>query len=459
MRIPRGRALCLFTALLLQGCAGGPRATNALAEYLAPTDTIDADDPAVVARASALTSGLRTDPERVDAIVRFVREPARPEPCAAEIASRLLDCGRPGDTEQVVLLAALARAAGIPARLVVEQVTTAAPSGAASSHVRLAADLFVGKRWARAPLRPATDGQTVRPLSGAFADFDDGLRELIGGATPGEQASYLDELARWRESRSRSLEADDGWLTVAGLYWLRDGLQTMGSAPDNDLVLPHGAPPKAGTLRFADGVAHFEAGPGVTATLAGRSVTRAALASGGRSGPDRLGFGNVSLFVIKRGDRYAVRVRDVDSPRRKAFAGLTWFPADERLRVTARWEPSDPHKRIPILNVVGIVEDYESPGVAVFTIDGVEVRLEPVLAGTGGDLLFFIFKDATSGRETYPAGRFLYAQGPRGGTVVLDFNRAENPPCAYTPHATCPLPPPQNVLTVRIAAGEMYRGH
>ncbi len=130
MRIPRGRALCLFAALLLQGCADGPRATNALAEYLAPTVTIDADDPAVVARASALTSGLRTDPERVDAIVRFVREPARREPCAAKIASRLLDCGRPGDTEQVVLLAALARAAGIPARLVVEQVTTAAPSGA-----------------------------------------------------------------------------------------------------------------------------------------------------------------------------------------------------------------------------------------------------------------------------------------------------------------------------------------
>jgi hypothetical protein len=161
------------------------------------------------------------------------------------------------------------------------------------------------------------------------------------------------------------------------------------------------------------------------------------------------------MFVIRRGNRYGVRVRDANSPQRQEFAGLRWFPIREDYRVTARFIPHPKPTSMLIANVLGAVEPWPTPGKAVFTLDGREFTLHPVLDGADATELFFIFRDGTTGSETYPGGRFLYAAMPENGIVVLDFNKAESPPCAFTAYATCPLPPKENSLPVRIEAGEL----
>ena len=172
--------------------------------------------------------------------------------------------------------------------------------------------------------------------------------------------------------------------------------------------------------------------------------------------PDVLRVGNLSLFVIQRGSRFGVRLKDKDSEARRKFAGTHWFPVAEEYRVTAKFVPYTPPKTIAVPNILGDVEQEDSPGYAEFTLKGRQLRLDPV---SEGDVLFFIFKDLTAGKETYPPGRFLYADLPKNGEVILDFNQAVNPPCAFTPYATCPLPPAQNYLPVRIEAGELRYGH
>jgi uncharacterized protein (DUF1684 family) len=173
-------------------------------------------------------------------------------------------------------------------------------------------------------------------------------------------------------------------------------------------------------------------------------------------GPDSLTAGGLTMFVIHRGQRYAVRLKDKNSEFRQAFTGLHWFPVREDYRIVARFVPYDAPHKIAIPNILGETEEEPSPGYAVFTLHGHSYRLDPVLED---DQLFFIFRDQTSGKETYGSGRFLYATMPKEGKVVLDFNKAYNPPCAFTPFATCPLPPKENRLAVRIEAGELNYGH
>jgi len=164
--------------------------------------------------------------------------------------------------------------------------------------------------------------------------------------------------------------------------------------------------------------------------------------------------------VIKRGDRIGVRVRDPKSPVRTGFKGLEYFAADPAYKVTAEFVPYEKPRKMPVPTVIGTVEEMDAPGRVRFVIAGKELWLDPVVEDPKEPSLFFIFKDETSGRETYPAGRFLYADMPKDGKVVLDFNKAYNPPCAFTPYATCPLPPKRNALPVRIEAGEKkYADH
>jgi uncharacterized protein (DUF1684 family) len=273
---------------------------------------------------------------------------------------------------------------------------------------------------------------------------------LAAAASP-----YIAEIEQWRAKREERLSADNGWLTVSGLYWLKDGATTLGSAAGNDIVLPAGAPARAGVIQFAGGKASVRVEPGVRILSGDKPVTamdlRADTASGG---PDVLVLGPLSLQVIERGGRYGIRLKDNDSPRRKAFAGTEWYPVSEAYRVTARFAPNATPKTIPIANVLGQEDQQPSPGSVFFKINGQEVRLDPILEEPDAKELFFIFKDATSGRDTYPAGRYLYTDLPKDGTVTLDFNKAYSPPCAFTAYATCPLPPPQNRLAVRIEAGE-----
>jgi uncharacterized protein (DUF1684 family) len=254
-------------------------------------------------------------------------------------------------------------------------------------------------------------------------------------------ATYSDEIATWHKQREERLKAPGGWLSVAGLFWLRDGMNTFGRDTANDIVLPDG-PSRAGTFELRDGK--------VTLKMDGQSREL------WPDSADVANVGRLSLFVLKRGEKFAIRLKDPDSEARRAFHGIDSYPPAEDYRVSARWvaEP----KKIPILNILGQTEDMESPGYAVFQLHGKEYRLRPVLEAPDAKELFFIFRDQTSGKETYGAGRFFYSAMPKDDRVELDFNKAYNPPCAFTPYATCPLPPAENKLPVRIEAGEKTYG-
>jgi uncharacterized protein (DUF1684 family) len=273
----------------------------------------------------------------------------------------------------------------------------------------------------------------------------------------GNESSYQAEIEQWRQHRMAALKADDGWLTVAGLFWLKEGKNTVGADPSNNIVLPVGsAPGRVGNFDFQNGNTTFQSAPGIQATVNGKPAASAVLKSDESGVPDLLRVNDLTMFVIKRGSRSGIRLKDKNNKARKAFTGLKYFPVNEHFRVTAKFVPYDAPKMIPIPNILGETEEDASPGYVEFSLDGHQCRLDPI---TEGDSLFFIFKDLTSGKETYPPARFLFTAKPRNGEVILDFNKAVNPPCAFTPFATCPLPPRQNYLPLRVEAGELRYGH
>ena len=254
--------------------------------------------------------------------------------------------------------------------------------------------------------------------------------------------SYQAEIAHWRQQRETSLRRDGGWLTVTGLFWLREGQNRVGKGAGNDIELPDG-PAHAGVFELHKGK--------VTAKLGGSARELRP------DTDDLVQVGRLRLYVIQRADRLAIRMKDPESEFLREFHGLDYFPAREEYRLTARFV-AEPRK-IPIANIVGQNELDDSPGYVVFSLRGRQFRLYPVLEEPRAQELFFIFRDQTAGKETYGAGRFLYTDLPKDGRVVLDFNKAYNPPCAFTPYATCPLPPAENRLAVRIEAGEKTYGH
>ena len=271
------------------------------------------------------------------------------------------------------------------------------------------------------------------------------LLALLAGAAGFAASSYQAEIARWHSEREARLKADDGWLTLAGLFWLHEGANPFGRDPSGEIVLPDG-PAHAGVFHLGQG----------KVTVSANGGTRE-LHPDSDKPEDILRVGRLSLVAILRGGKFGIRVKDPESQARREFKGIELFPADESYRVKARWV-AQPHK-ISILNVLGQTEASDCPGYAVFRLDGRELKLYPILEEPGAQELFYIFRDQTSTKETYGAGRFLYSDMPKDGMVVLDFNKAYNPPCAFTPYATCPLPPPENRLPVRIEAGEKRYGH
>jgi len=280
-----------------------------------------------------------------------------------------------------------------------------------------------------------------------------GLLLAAGSAARAEDVAYRVEIEQWRTQREARLKADGGWLAVAGLFWLKDGPNRFGSASANDIVLPASVPARAGVFDFRAGKTTVSLDPGVAGTLEGKPV-----ANGQELRPDStdvVSLGRVTLQVIKRQDRVGIRMKDLDSQARREFKGLHWYPVKEAYRVTARWVAYPAPHAVPIANVLGQVDDLPSPGYAEFTLNGKTLRLEPVIEEPGDQELFVIFRDQTSAHETYGAGRFLYAAMPMDGKIILDFNKAYSPPCAFTAFATCPLPPRQNRLPVRIEAGEL----
>jgi uncharacterized protein (DUF1684 family) len=283
---------------------------------------------------------------------------------------------------------------------------------------------------------------------------------LAGATACARLDAYEEEVAKWRAEREASLKADDGWLTVAGLYFLKPGANHFGTDPANDIVLPAGAPARAGVFRFADDRVTVEIFDGVGATLAGQPVRAAELRPAGDGRPaDAVVLGDLTMFVHRSGDRYAIRLRDQKSEIRRTFRGRRWYPVRAEYRIAGRFEPYDAPRERHVPNILGDAERYVASGLVAFELNGQEYRLEAFeSSGPSGRRLFFVFRDATSGKDTYGAARFLYSDPPEGGRVVLDFNKAYNPPCAFNPYTTCPLPPPQNVLPARIEAGELDYG-
>lgn len=268
------------------------------------------------------------------------------------------------------------------------------------------------------------------------------------------QMSFESEHRQWREQRNEELRAEDGWLAVAGLFWLKEGSNTLGAAKGMNIVLPAGsAPANVGTLELANGVVTLKTADGVNVNVDGSAVQTHEMRFDGDNQAAPFKVGSLTLSVIKRGARYGLRVKDKHSQALREFKGLEWFPARESYRVTATFTPYDQPKEMVIVNVLGDQLKMKSPGVLTFKLNGSTHELRPLLED-GDDRLFIIFRDQTAGKTTYGAGRFLYANLPQDGKVVLDFNRAENPPCAFTPYATCPLPPRANFLPIPIPAGE-----
>lgn len=281
----------------------------------------------------------------------------------------------------------------------------------------------------------------------------------IAAAPPGA-ASYEDSIRAWRAARVEELVSDTGWLTVAGLFWLHPGENRFGTARSNDIVLPAGtAPPRAGMFVHDGNRTTVRALPGAALRCRGRTIDTLRLRSDAEDSTDVVELGpRLRFLVIRRGGRYAVRMRDLQSPMRQDFHGIDTYPTGAPWRVEARLAPYVPAKKLPIPTVLGTVDSLVSPGALLFRLAGQDLRLDAILEKPGARELFVIFSDATSGEETYPGGRFLYAPLPQDGRTVLDFNKAYNPPCAFTPYATCPLPPRQNELPVAVRAGERTYG-
>lgn len=268
--------------------------------------------------------------------------------------------------------------------------------------------------------------------------------------------SYEEEIRRWHREREEALKKEDGWLNLAGLFWLSEGVNTAGSDAGNKVVFPNGkAPGQLGEFTLTNGQVRFKAAPGVEVTAEGRRVTDTIIFGEAGKKPLVLAHGSLRWFIIKRGSRYGVRLRDLEHPAIKSFNGVPMFEIDRRWRLRARMEraPSDTHK-IAITNVLGQVIWQPSPGSLVFEWQGKTYRLDAL---ESDDKLFIPFGDATNNTQTYGAGRFLYVDKPDStGYTILDFNKAVNPPCAFTEFAACPLPPLQNRLPLAVKAGEKY---
>jgi hypothetical protein len=262
---------------------------------------------------------------------------------------------------------------------------------------------------------------------------------LLAGAAlaapPAEE--FLAGWKAWHARRLENLRKPHGWLTLTGLHWLEPGSNRIPGLP--------------GVFELSGAVVTLRARAEDGYTVSGAPVAERVLADDAAAAPDRLAVGQRAVMAINRGGRLALRVWDADSPVRAAFKGIDTFPPDPRWRITARWEPFPHPRTVEQPSIIGTPTKEQAPGRAFFTVDGQEVALTPTLEG---DSLFFVFKDKTAPKETYGGGRFLQAEPPSHGVVVLDFNRAYNPPCVFTAFATCPLPLPENTLRVRIEAGE-----
>ena len=300
---------------------------------------------------------------------------------------------------------------------------------------------------------------TALAMLGA-CDKKDAATDAGRAALNAKQRAYQKEILDWRADRLQRLQKPDGWLSLVGMHWLENGVTTrVGSGADNGTRLAVG-PVRMGTIAVntAGTVVHYEpqadAGITIDGVPADKPVDLVTDADKNAE-PTVVGFnkGDASFIIIKRGDRFAVRVRDALAPTRTGFTGIDYFDINPDFRIVAKFTPHPPGAKIDIVDVLGIIEPMDNPGTVTFEKDGKSFTMDAI--DEGDHRLFFVFADRTSGHESYAASRFFYAAYPGpDGTTVLDFNKAYNPPCAFTAFSTCPLPPPQNRLDLAVTAGE-----
>jgi uncharacterized protein (DUF1684 family) len=268
-----------------------------------------------------------------------------------------------------------------------------------------------------------------------------------------DQKTFYQEELKWRELRDREMRAPTSWLNIAGLFWLREGENSFGTSGKNPIKLPEGsAPPFAGSFFLDKGTVTVGVEQGTPLKINGKTIRKAELKGDDTGRPDVIELNDLRMWVIKRFEKYAIRLRDLNHLPYKNYKGLDFFVPVEKYKLQAEYHPFPEPKKVEVGTAVGTNTEMSSPGYVTFEIEGNIYRLDAF----SGDLktLFFIFGDETNGKETYEASRFMEANILANGKVDMNFNRAYNPPCAYTPFATCPLPPPQNQLKTQILAGE-----
>lgn len=286
---------------------------------------------------------------------------------------------------------------------------------------------------------------------------------LMNGCKPVKEKkpadpAYLASIEEWHTKRIERLKSPTGWLSLVGLHWLKEGENTFGSDSMNQLIFPKKAPAFCGSFFLQNGKVSLSVAKGIQIVSNEKPIERMELRSDVDSNTTILQMNSFRFFIIKRGNEFAIRLRDTENPLITSFNGIERYPVDPSWFIEAKFEPFDPPKIIPVPTILGTIDSSQCPGVLVFEIDGDIFRLEPVLE-EGSDELFIIFGDKTNGSETYGGGRFLYAKKPGADNkVFIDFNKAYNPPCVFTEFATCPLPPSQNKLPIKITAGEKMWG-
>jgi uncharacterized protein len=278
---------------------------------------------------------------------------------------------------------------------------------------------------------------------------------LLPQKTVYDDSAYIAELRLWHKKRMESLKSESGWLNLAGLFWLKEGQNSFGTDKTNAVVFPKGAA-VMGQFTLTHGEISVETDPKAEITANKEPITQLKLFPTEKN--IAMESGSLRWFAIKRGDKYGIRLRDLESETLKHFTDVETYPIDKKWRVKAQLKTSSIGKTVNITDVLGHITPQVSPGTLVFKLNGKTYNLDAIAEG---DELFILFADATNGKETYGSGRFLYTNKPdANGVVYLDFNKAINPPCAFTPFATCPLPPKQNQLAIEIGAGEkMYGEH
>jgi uncharacterized protein (DUF1684 family) len=268
-----------------------------------------------------------------------------------------------------------------------------------------------------------------------------------------DKKAFLEGELEWRDKRDKEMRAPTSWLNIAGLFWLKEGENRFGTEENNPIMLPErSAPPLAGSFFLKDGKVTVSAEPGIPLKINGNTVQKSELKGDDTGNPDIVELNDLRLWVIERFGQYAIRMRDLNHPPYKKYKGLDFFPPNAKYKIQADFFPYPETKKVEVGTVVGKNTEINAIGYVTFKIDGKAYRLEA--SSVGPKTLYFIFGDETNGKETYEASRFMSARILESGKVDLNFNRAFNPPCAYTPFATCPLPPSQNQLKTQILAGE-----